>query len=98
MEQENSLRWVAANGGKNLPEWQRSACIDHNETVFAPAIISGNEKAALLSASFDGEPMVVDDGHIYLRCAWLRQEYPEIQKTMEVIERTVRKHFSKGTE
>lgn len=73
-------------GFKKQPEWKRSAAIDENGVVFAPAIICGNEQAVFLCAGFDGERCVLMDGHPYFRTAWLKREYPDTADIMNKIE------------
>jgi hypothetical protein len=91
----NELKWIAvANipGRKQLPEWQRSAAIDADGAVYAPAVLAGNERAVFLCAAYDGVSAVTDGGHVFLPTSWLRREYPCIAETCDKIEQKVRLH------
>lgn len=84
-----NLKWMTVEnppGHKRLSKWKRSAAIDENGVVFAPAIICGNENAVFMCAIFDGEPYALIDCHPYFRTAWLKREYPDYADIMDIIE------------
>jgi hypothetical protein len=49
--------------------------------------------AVLLSAAWDGEMIVMESGHAYLRCRWLRTYLPGTE-LWDMVERRTRGHFS----
>lgn len=76
---------VEATPGVKMAKWQRSAGIDiKTKEVFVPAHIAGREEAIFLCASFDGEPCVTHNKHLFVRSSWMKNEYP---KTIEVCEK-----------
>ena len=75
------------------PEWLRTAGYAENGDVFAPAAITGNEKAAFMCAGFDGVPMFALDGHPFFPTHWLATEYPKTAELCTKIEARVRSHF-----
>jgi hypothetical protein len=88
----SELIWLCVPGQK--PRWLLSAALDPETlTVFMPAAAAANETAVTLSASFDGIPLVSDEGHVYLPTKWLAQEYPEIADLCQKIEKRVLEHF-----
>ena len=96
-EEANDLKWIIVENppGQRRPKWQRSACIDREGTVYAPAAITGNEMKAMLCATWDGNtPMVESDGHIYLPTQWMASEYPDMADVFELIERKAKAHFA----
>ena len=42
--------------------------------------MTGNEKRAMLCASWDGVPAVLNAKHVYLPVKWLAKEYPELSE------------------
>lgn len=85
------MNWyeTAAQDNK-FPDWLRSAAINEEGTVFAPAELTGNERDAFLRASWDGVPAVIHRGHVYLPTTWLARECPQIKILCKKIESTVR--------
>lgn len=75
---------------KKFPGWLRSAAINEEGTVFAPAALTGNEGGAFLCASWDGVPTVIHRGHVYLPTAWLAREHPQVELLCKKIDSTVR--------
>ena len=75
-----------------IPEWQRTAGIDENDDVFAPAALCGHENIVALAANFDGEPIAEYDDHIFLRVKWMRQNNPLDVGLLDKIERRVKEH------
>jgi hypothetical protein len=88
------MRWCCLE--KPPTGWARSAALDGDGTVFAPAAIAGTEEAVLLSATWDGVTILMDCGHPYLPTGWLAGEYPEIADICTKIETRVRAHFAGG--
>lgn len=87
------LCWITASNppGHNKPRWMLSAAVDSEGTVFAPAVITGNEQKALLCAIWDGGvPLVSNDGHPYLPVRWLAAYCPEEANLCMLIERKVK--------
>lgn len=76
--------------GKRLPAWARTAFVDDDGVIFAPAAIAGNERAVLLCAMQDGVPLMSDKGHTYVPTSWIAQEYPSQLGTCLSIERRIR--------
>ena len=58
--------------------------------VFVPAIIAGGEMEVFLCAGYDGTPLVVDKGHVYVPAPWVAREFPRAKETAEKIERQVK--------
>lgn len=75
---------------RNYPGWLRSAAINEEGTVFAPAALTGNEMSAFLKASWDGVRAVIYRGHVFLPTTWLALEYPQVEMLCEKIESRVR--------
>lgn len=74
------MKWVEIeHGNKELPDWLRSAAINDDGTVFAPAALAGNEQAAFSIASWDGVPAVVNYVHVFLPTTYLAPECPQIE-------------------
>lgn len=89
----SNFKWLTVENPPNhkkLPAWQRSAAINDNGVVFAPAIICDNENKVFLCAGFDGEQCLMNDGHVYFRTSWLKQEFPDTKDIMEQIESKMR--------
>jgi hypothetical protein len=86
------MRWfmVEQTGFETVPEWVRSACLNDDGRVFAPAIVAGDEMRVLLCAAFDGVSLILDDGHAYLPTDWLAREYPEVADVCARIESRLR--------
>ena len=86
------MRWIEVENQtkKKVPKWIRSAGLADDGTVYIPAAVSGNEQAALLSASWDGISMVSYLNHIFLPTSWLAKEYPMTQELCIKIERRLK--------
>jgi hypothetical protein len=86
---DKTVEWfcVEQSSGKRMPEWMRSVAVGDDGTIFAPAAMSGNEKRAMLCASWDGVPAVLNAKHVYLPVKWLAKEYPELAGLVRRIER-----------
>ncbi len=91
----DGIRWCCVPNppGYCRPEWQRSAAIDREGTVFAPAAITDREEAAFLGALQDGVPLLESDGHIFLPTWWIRREFPDVADICGAIEGKVWGHF-----
>ena len=87
MNQKPDLEWIAVAG--KGPQWLRSAAIDSDGTIYAPGVMVG-EMQALLCASYDGTPMILDDTHAYFPTPWLMREFPETAEECRKIERRVK--------
>lgn len=83
------MLWIEIENttSRKIPKWLLSAAMADDGTIFAPAAISGNEQAAVLSASWDGVAMVMYRNHAFLPTAWLMKEYPKTQELCESIQR-----------
>jgi hypothetical protein len=55
--------------------------------------MTGNEKRAMLCASWDGVSAVLNANHVYLPVKWLAKEYPELSELARRIERRVNAEF-----
>jgi hypothetical protein len=71
----------------------RSVAVADDGTIFAPAAMSGNEQRAMLCASWDGVPAVLNAKHVYLPVKWLAKEYPELAEVVRNIERRINAEF-----
>jgi hypothetical protein len=92
----SSLRWLACENppGHKKPEWMRSACIDEDGVVYAPAVITGNEQKAFLCAAWDGDvPSILEDGHVYLPVQWLAAYSSNDADLYMLIERKTKEYF-----
>ncbi len=85
------MRWIEVPNTlkRAVPAWQRSACLLDDGSVFLPAAIMGSEEMAVLSASWDGERVIVYKNHTFVSSAWLAREYPKAKDLCEKIERRV---------
>jgi hypothetical protein len=81
--------FTVGGNSKKAPEWQRTAGIDNNNDVYAPAIICGDESMVMMSATFDGEPIATYDDHVFLRIKWMRQNNPLDLELLNKIERRI---------
>jgi hypothetical protein len=93
-----AMTWIVTDRPALIPQWQRSAAVDSDGTVFVPAVIAGNEMAVLMAAGWDGNvPAVMDDGHVYLPAQWIAKEYPDTAEVCHLIESKCHAHLSKET-
>lgn len=96
---KGELIWatVTNNAVKNfmkLPKWKRTAAIDMDGVVFAPAgLINKRENVIFFNASFDGIRCVMDNGHLYFPTTWLAQEHPDWSAIMQAIENRMKRDF-----
>lgn len=72
--------------GHDLPQWQRSACMDSEGVIYAPAGIFGDEARANLCAIWDGVACVFYEDHVYLPTCWLAKHYPDDSDVITAIE------------
>ena len=77
---------------KGVPKYAMRAYLSDRGRVFVAARVTGNEKKALLCASFDGVEFVTDGG-VYLPVDWLVEEYPETAENLRAVEAKVREVF-----
>jgi hypothetical protein len=88
-EPEN-LTWLVFDPplAEACPEWLRSAAIDADGTAWASAaFVAEHEMLAVLSAGLDHEPVVMCEGHFYLRIPWMRAHCPEYADLLRHFER-----------
>lgn len=92
----SELRWCAVPNppGHRKPEWFRSAALAEDGTVYAPAVVAGNELAVTMAATYDGVSALVSDHHVYLPTDWLAREYPVVADICEKIAQKTREHFA----
>ena len=82
--------WVEVQTETRMAKWKRRAwCCDDGE-VFVPAVLCDSETVAMLAASFDGTPIVVDAKHLYLPVSWLCREYPDMADRLNELADKVR--------
>lgn len=78
----------------NLPEWIRTTLVAGDGALFVPAVVApGGETAATLNSMHDRMPPVRFRGHAYVSIQWLRDQYPQRHKLLELldlIERRIR--------
>jgi hypothetical protein len=65
-------------GKKRAPGWGRRCALDEDGDFWVPAALGGSETAVFMCAAFDGEPVMRESGHIYVRDRWLSREHPEL--------------------
>jgi hypothetical protein len=83
-----SSLWVEVDGDE-LPRWKRRVCWHHG-MVFVPASLADrSEESVFWRASYDGVPIIKEDGHLYCPTVWLAREYPANADICEMIERHV---------
>lgn len=83
--------WVEKDSKKRkIPAYLRTAGVDEEGTVFAPAAVTGNEMSAVLLANWDGVPTAIFGGHFFLPTTWLAQNWPHVERLCEKIEDNVR--------
>jgi hypothetical protein len=71
--------YVFANPGtKQWPQWARQCALDANGDLWLPAALGGNEMVVVLACGFDGETVVTESEHAYVRAAWLEKEFPKL--------------------
>ncbi len=92
-EQKETVEWFVLSGENDrrvarVPEWQRRAAI-HNGTVFAPAIVAGNEMTVFLCAGYDGTPCLQHEGHPFFPVDWMAREFPKAREICEKIKRRI---------
>ena len=92
------MKWIEVENTtrRKVPRWLRSAGLAEDGTVFVPAAITGNEQAAILSASWDGSSMALHLNHAFLPCSWVVREHPNTREACEKIERKVREFVASG--
>ena len=96
---EGEVIWatVSTKAVKNFmktPAWRRTAAIDRDGVVYAPAgLINSQENIIFLCASSAGIQYIIDDGHLYLPTSWLIQEYPDWSAIMQTIETRMQRDF-----
>lgn len=88
-DNKKNTQWFAIpnQAGADFPEWMRSAGIDGDGTVWVSAAIAENERAVVLCALHDGEPMQLVDDHAFVRSSWMRREYKDTSEVLDTIER-----------
>jgi hypothetical protein len=69
------------------PRWKLTVFRDDNGELFAPAAITGNERGAVMTASYDGIKGITAHRHVYLPISWLRRAFPETEEICAVLER-----------
>lgn len=72
--------------GHDRPQWQRSACVDIEGDIYAPAGLFGDEARAHLCAMWDGVSCVFREDHVYLPTYWLAKHYPDDSDLVAIIE------------
>jgi hypothetical protein len=94
----DGIQWVVTENpsGLNWAEWKRSACMDLEGVVFAPAAIAGNEQRVFLCAAWDGNvAMILSEGHVYLPVRWLAAYSREDADLCMLVERKVKATLAK---
>lgn len=86
-----------SESGCGMPTWRRSAGIDEEGRVYAPAALAGNEQRVFLCASWDGVPMASHLKHVYLPTTWLAREHPDLREVCERIETLVHGAAAQGS-
>jgi hypothetical protein len=76
--------WIV-NDSKKLPKWKCCAARMTDGRIMFPAGCVGNEHAIMLSAAWDGEPIIVDKGHVYVSIDWLIHECPKQAENLTII-------------
>lgn len=74
-----------------MPRWQRSAGLGDDGTVYAPAVIGGEEQTMMLCAAYNGVTVVNYLNHLFVSTNWLAKEFPHLQEVCEAIVRKVNK-------
>jgi hypothetical protein len=88
---EITMDWIERKSqNTKFPTYLRTAGIDEEGTVFAPAALTGNEKNAALCAIWDGIPAAIHRGHVFLPTSWMTQHCPKIEMLCGKIESRVR--------
>jgi hypothetical protein len=92
----SNLRWIFVDNppGAAIAQWKRSSAIDDDGRVFVPAVLFGPEGTIFLCISYDGQPIVYDDGHLYVPADWAAGEFPDMADACRLIERKTRDHFA----
>lgn len=83
---------------RKVAKWKRSAALSDDGTVYVPAAICGDEKTAILNASFDGVSMVTHLNHAYLPTSWMEKEYPKTQDLCDIIKEKIQRVVSNNKE
>lgn len=86
------IEWFTVQPKKRLKgeRWQRTAGLDHAGQIWVPAAVAGNERSVMLCASFDNEPAIFREHHLFLRATWLRREFPRAADILDVIEARIK--------
>lgn len=90
----SEMDWFEVGSLPDLPQWQRSAGIDADGTVYVPACIAGHEHIVTLCAFHDGVTVILHQEHPYIPSTWMAREYPPVRDLCEKIERRLRKEVS----
>lgn len=80
--------WVTVEGVS--PKWTRQAALGSDGNVYIPVVVAGDESRVSLMAIWDGETILEQDKHFYIRSGWIKREFPDVAETARLIERKVR--------
>ena len=91
----DNLQWFETTHSCNkLSQWARRVCLNSDGILFVPGIVAGNMTSVFLCASWDGEPIIMDDdGHVFVRADWISQENsdPRLKKSIETLKKKITK-------
>ncbi|MAX27613.1 MAG: hypothetical protein CMJ19_24210 [Phycisphaeraceae bacterium] len=68
---------ISATDPKAKP-WQTTVFLDDDGEVYMPAGVFGDELQLALCLSYDGQPQLPHEGHVYAPASWLAREYPRL--------------------
>jgi len=90
---EGKTMWFTvdnAPGVKRLAKWKRSIAVGPGREIFVPAVIGADERLVMLMVGWDGTPVLVDGGHLYVPISWMEREFPKATQLWDKIRENVR--------
>jgi hypothetical protein len=85
-----NLNWYEIEHPPDIPQWQRSAGIDTEGTVYVPASLTGDEPKAAFLALNCGITVILHLEHAFIPTTWLARECPPLRDLCAKIERRIR--------
>lgn len=74
---------------KRLPKWARSVAISPEGKLYVPAALAASEMVVMVTAGYDGTPVMISDDHLFVEADWMEREFPVTGKALAHIRASV---------